>query len=66
LGGGIPAGKFTKIGGDTRDSFTFAPTREWQTVPDDAVLPPGLEIRMDMNGGAKLARLMPEPAEFEL
>jgi hypothetical protein len=37
----------------------FVPTAEWQEVLDGVVLPPGLEIRMDMNGGAKLARFMP-------
>jgi hypothetical protein len=39
---------------------SFVPTAEWQEVPDGAVLPPGCEIRMDMSGGTKSARLMPE------
>ena len=59
-------GKATHPGGQRPSRPSFVPTAEWQEVPDGAVLPPGCEIRMDMSGGPKLARLMPEPAEFEL
>ena len=41
-------------------AVTFAPSSAWQDVPHDAVLPPGLEIRMDMATGRNQARLMPE------
>jgi hypothetical protein len=34
----------------------FAPTSEWQEVPEGAVLPPGLDIRMDMQSGKNFAR----------
>jgi hypothetical protein len=64
LGGGVPTGKFSKNGCDTRDTRdtpAFTPTAEWQEVPEDAVLPPGLEIRMSMDGGPNFARLRPEP-----
>jgi AAA domain len=35
----------------------FAPTKDWQDVPDDAILPPGLDIRVDVSTGRKQARL---------
>jgi hypothetical protein len=79
-GGGVPAENFMKSAGDTGDTPgkdtppaglrparpSFVPTAEWQEVPDGAVLPPGCEIRMDMSGGSKSARLMPETAGFYL
>ncbi len=37
---------------------SFVPTRDWQEVPDGAVLPPGLEIRMTL-GGKNYARIPP-------
>lgn len=46
----------------------FIPTNEWMRVPDDAVLPPGCEIRMDMTKGITMARLMQskQPPRVEL
>jgi phospholipid N-methyltransferase len=41
------------------DQVAFTPTHEWQTVPAEAVLPPGLEIRMNMQTGQSEARLAP-------
>ena len=38
-------------------SATFTPTHEWQDVPPDAVLPPGLEIQLDMETGTQRARM---------
>ena len=38
----------------------FTPTVDWQFVPPGCVLPPGLEIRMDMASGRNQARL-PQP-----
>jgi hypothetical protein len=32
-------------------------TEEWQPIPKDAILPPGLEIRMDMATGRNFARI---------
>jgi AAA domain len=37
--------------------MTFTATCEWQDVPEDAVLPPGLEIKLDLETGQKQARL---------
>lgn len=37
----------------------FHPTHEWQKIPDNAILPAGLEIKMDFNTGQKMARLPP-------
>jgi Protein of unknown function (DUF3631) len=48
---------------------TFAPSAEWRDVPPGAVLPPGLEIEMDMTTGQQRARTKPaedwldDPAE---
>jgi hypothetical protein len=42
---------------------SFTPTGEWQEVPEGAVLPAGLDIRMDMAGGATFARLKPAEGE---
>jgi len=36
----------------------FRPTARWQTVRDDHVLPPGLQIRVNVSTGAKEARLL--------
>jgi putative DNA primase/helicase len=45
----------------------FVPTREWQDVPDGAVLPPdGLQIEMNMTTGRSRARLRPDdPANVD-
>ena len=37
----------------------FAPTSEWQAVGEDQVCPPGLQYRVDMNGGVSMARRPP-------
>jgi hypothetical protein len=37
----------------------FVPTSEWQDVPADAVLPPGLQVEMDVTTGRNRARLHP-------
>jgi hypothetical protein len=34
----------------------FTPTDEWQDVPEDAVLPPGLDIKLNLETGQKQAR----------
>jgi len=34
----------------------FAPTAEWQEVPEGFVCPPGLEYRMDLSAGRTVAR----------
>jgi hypothetical protein len=36
---------------------TFKPSRNWQDVPHGAVLPPGLEINMNMSTGRQQARM---------
>jgi hypothetical protein len=44
---------------------TFHPTRDWQAVPEDAILPPGCQIELDPNDpGWRRARIMPEAAEL--
>ncbi len=35
----------------------FTPTHNWQEVPDGTILPPGLELRMDLAIGKNYARL---------
>jgi hypothetical protein len=35
----------------------FIPTVDWQKVEDHHVCPPGLEYRLNMSDGSKLARL---------
>lgn len=42
-----------------RPRIPFHATDQWQPVSEDAVLPDGLEIRIDMQTGAKEARLRP-------
>lgn len=40
----------------------FEPTADWQDVPPGAILPPGLEIQMDMQTGRQRARRpVPQP-----
>jgi AAA domain len=36
---------------------TFVPTDDWQDVPEDAILPPGLEININLETGRKQARI---------
>eukprot|EP00930_Biecheleria_cincta_P059056 TRINITY_DN44822_c0_g1_i1.p1 TRINITY_DN44822_c0_g1~~TRINITY_DN44822_c0_g1_i1.p1 ORF type:complete len:194 (-),score=41.42 TRINITY_DN44822_c0_g1_i1:61-594(-) len=37
----------------------FLATHEWQTVPQDAICPPGLQFKIDLSTGLRLARLPP-------
>ena len=37
----------------------FVPSEDWQEVPDEAVLPPGLHIRVNLETGRKEARRLP-------
>jgi hypothetical protein len=67
--GGVPAGNFSKNGGDTCDTCDKAgepdhptvltPSADWQWVPDGAILPPGLQVEVDLATGRKRARLAP-------
>jgi hypothetical protein len=50
---------------DREAAARWEPTREWQTVPKGAVLPPGLEIRMDMETGEQMARVPPQEGSPE-
>jgi hypothetical protein len=43
----------------------FVPTSEWQDVPPGAVLPPGMQIQMDLATGHQQARIMPSSAAPE-
>jgi predicted P-loop ATPase len=67
-GGGIPSRTFQKTGvstgdtGDTPHPATFVATSEWQDVPVDAILPPGLQIEVDLTTGRKRARFAPSKA----
>ena len=45
---------------------TFTATGEWQDVSDDVVLPPGLEIQLDMTTGRKRARQPPKELKPDL
>ena len=45
---------------------TFIPTDDWQIVPEGTVLPPGLDIRMNLETGLNEARLMPKPNGHEI
>ena len=38
----------------------FVPTTEWQTVKDGQILPPGLEINVNVTTGEKQAKLKVE------
>jgi hypothetical protein len=39
------------------EDVAFTPTADWQDLPPGAILPPGLEITMDVNTGQQRARL---------
>ena len=49
-------GNYEVINGDK----VFIATNEWQIVPQDVSIPPGLWIRMDISSGGRLARLLEE------
>ncbi|CAD7975820.1 unnamed protein product [Amoebophrya sp. A25] len=38
----------------------FEPTREWKVVPPEMIIPAGLDVKLDMGTGLKMARLLPE------
>jgi len=40
---------------------TFVASKMWQRVPDGQVLPPGLEVKFDMDKGGNYARLPAPP-----
>ena len=40
-------------------AMMFIPTHEWQDLPDDATLPPGCQIEVDVSTGTKRARIAP-------
>ena len=42
--------------GDVAEAAPFVPSAEWQLVPPGTVLPPGLEIRADLDAGKTWAR----------
>ncbi len=44
---------------------TFAPTKQWQDVPEGAVLPPGLQVEIDMATGRQRARIPPGGGDTE-
>ena len=45
--------------GGGKNLRVFEATQEWQRVEDDHVLPPGLEISLDVSTGERVARLPP-------
>jgi hypothetical protein len=52
----------SKIPTGPGDEGAFTPSHDWQDIPPDAVLPPGLEIEMNMETGSKRARIPPDGA----
>lgn len=46
--------KLSAIAG--KDRRLFIPSREWKQVDDDHICPPGLEFKIDLATGMKLAR----------
>lgn len=52
--------------GEVSKGFAFEPSTDWQVVPEGAVLPPGLQLRVNMADGTTSARLMPENARGPL
>lgn len=54
--GQAPAGEAGPAAGQVD---RFVPTDEWQEVPENAIMPPGLDIRMDVTTGKTMARKMP-------
>jgi hypothetical protein len=63
LGGNVVASEPIKLPGQKLKPKTvpFVATHEWQEVPTDAVLPPGLEIQMNQSTGKNYARLKEAP-----
>lgn len=45
---------------EKRNLVPFEATKEWQNVPDNAVIPQGLEVRMNLQTGLREARLYPD------
>lgn len=54
------------ISKNTDFSKTFIPTHEYRLVPDDAIIPRGLDIKIDMQTGQKWARLAPDTPASEV
>jgi hypothetical protein len=46
-----------------KDRKIFIPSRDWKPVDDDHICPPGLEYRIDLETGSKLAR-KPDPSQL--
>jgi len=42
----------------SENSKLFKASKEWKTVPEDMVIPPGLHVRMNLQTGLKEAKLM--------
>lgn len=42
--------------------MAFEPSTEWQVVPEGAMIPKGLEVKMDLESGVRMARLAEQPA----
>eukprot|EP00746_Dinoflagellata_sp_MGD_P023111 gnl/MRDRNA2_/MRDRNA2_154099_c0_seq1.p1 gnl/MRDRNA2_/MRDRNA2_154099_c0~~gnl/MRDRNA2_/MRDRNA2_154099_c0_seq1.p1 ORF type:complete len:154 (-),score=24.85 gnl/MRDRNA2_/MRDRNA2_154099_c0_seq1:49-477(-) len=38
--------------------LSFEPSSEWQEFPADVAVPPGLEIKMDLSTGKRMARVL--------
>lgn len=45
------------LGSSKGEREQFIPTAEWQSVEDHHICPAGLEYRLDMTTGSKLARI---------
>jgi hypothetical protein len=44
----------------------FILSEQWQDIPDDAILPAGMQIEVDMTTGRKRARIPPQDAQHSL
>ena len=53
---GLPPGKL-------RPEQMLELTNDWQTVPEGCTIPGGVEVKLDLATGARLARLAQEPAQ---
>lgn len=45
------------LGLSNEERQLFIPTNEWQVVEDNHICPAGLEYRLDLSNGSKLARI---------
>jgi len=46
-----------RVGKEQKPDAGFVPTSEWQEVPEGVAIPPGLEIKMDLESGKNQARI---------